>query len=335
MESKTYTQWNTTVDVAGGRVFQLPGNVTILASHLDQDLIVKVGGVRYINGQGIRVSTSSGNDLIVSEICIDGVIAGNPTISISVTDWVYFSRQTAQDPWYPIDGTNEIKVLWSIDASNNDTQDKYKREHGRYPLNFAWFHRTEQFHLIDPAPSNIIDIFVIPVGYYNEVTRWLDNRIDNPPVAPTPLQLRSDYAKMLDNAMISDTVVLHPGKFKILFGPRAPAELQCYFSVIRPVSTSLTDNEVKVRIVSIIRTFFDINSWEFGETFFATELSASIHANLGPEIDSVVLVPTYASNYFGDLFQVLSREDEFFTPDVNTSLIEIVQSYTPSNIRQR
>lgn len=134
--------------------------------------------------------------------------------------------------------------------------------------------------------------------------------------------------------MISDTVVLHPGKFKILFGSRANEELRCYFSVLRPAISSLTDNEVKVRIVDIIRSFFDIDNWAFGESFFYTEMSAAIHAQLGPEIDSIVLVPTSATTQFGDLFQVQSREDEIFIPDINTENITIVQAYTPDNIRQ-
>jgi len=96
----------------------------------------------------------------------------------------------------------------------------------------------------------------------------------------------------------------------------------------------MTDNQVKARMVSIIRAFFDIETWEFGESFFFTELAASIHADLGPEIDSVVLVPLYSQNQFGDLFQVFSKEDELFIADISTNDIEVVQSYTANNIRQ-
>ena len=139
---------------------------------------------------------------------------------------------------------------------------------------------------------------------------------------------------LLENKMISDTVILHPGNFKILFGERADPELRATFKIVRPAQTTLTDNEVKVRVVSAIREFFDITDWEFGETFYYTELSASIHSVLGSEIDSIVIVPTYNQNQFGDLFQIQSREDEIFIADVSTSAVQIVQSYTPENIRQ-
>ena len=201
-------------------------------------------------------------------------------------------------------------------------------------MNFAWFHTTPRFHLVDPAASNIIDTFIITRGYYNDLVRYLENKIDNPPEEPTPLSLRTTYAYLIDNKMISDTLILHPGKFKTLFGSRANPELRATFKVKRPSQTSLTDNEVKVRIVNTIRSFFNVDDWEFGETFYFTELAAAIHAAIGPEIDSIVIVPTYNQNQFGDLFQIQSREDEIFIPDIQTSNVQIVQSFTPENLRQ-
>ena len=247
---------------------------------------------------------------------------------------MYFKRDSAIDEWVPQLGTDEIKTLWALDTEHIGDEQRYKRHPGRYPLNFAWFHTTPRFHLVDPAASNIHDMFIITRGYYLSTRRWLENKTSVKAVAPSALDLRTSYADLLGNAMISDTVILHSGLFKLMFGSRAAPELRAMFKVIRPVTSNLTDNEVKVRIVERIRDFFDIDDWEFGETFFFTELAASIHADLGPEIDSVVLVPTYAQNQFGDMFQIQARENELFMPDVNTSDIEIVQSYTSINIRQ-
>jgi len=227
-----------------------------------------------------------------------------------------------------------LRQLFLTEDTDVPDNRRYRRLEGRYPMNFAWFHNTPRLHLIDPAASNIIDMFIITTGYYTALRRWLANQTDNKPAEPTSLDLRTTYADLLDNKMISDTVILHAGKFKILFGTRAIPQLRCRFKIIRPVMSSLTDNEVKVRIVEAVRKFFDIDAWEFGETFFFTELAASIHSVLGPEIDSIVLVPTYAQNQFGDMFQVQSGEDELFIPDISTGDIEIVQSFTPSNLRQ-
>ena len=277
-------------------------------------------------------------DLVMDRLEINTIlvpIAGTDTLTVTFYDWVYFNRDDALSPWYPVADSDNVRVSYMSEDETQDEEDlRYNRYRGRYPMNFAWFHQATQLNLIDPAASNIIDIYIITKGYYTSLTRWLENRTDVEPDEPTPLDLRSSYSSMLDNKMISDTVVLHPGTFKILFGSRAIPQLQASFKVIRPENSSMTDNQVKARMVSIIRNFFDIETWEFGESFFFTELAASIHADLGPEIDSVVLVPLFSQNQFGDLFQVFSKEDELFIADISTTDIEVVQSYTATNIRQ-
>lgn len=303
----------------------------------DLDVIVKVNGVRKTFAAGqLIVSTTWAQDLIVDRIAFPPgqQPADDDLVEITINDYVYLTRDTIQEPWVPVIQTDEIRTLYLVEDQDNVELRLYNRYPGRYPLNFAWFHYNAQMNLIDPAASNIIDAYIITLGYYTALTRWLSNRTDVIPTAPSPLELRNTYAPMIDNKMISDTLLLHSGRFKILFGPRAIPQLRAKFKVIRPVFSSLTDNQVKVRIVDVVRNFFDINYWEFGETFFYTELAASIHANLGPEIDSVVLVPLYSQNQFGDMFQVQAREDELFIPDINTTDIEIVQAYTPENIRQ-
>ncbi len=250
-------------------------------------------------------------------------------LKISTKQYVYFKRVSITGAWLPIEDNITNRLAWFFDVKN-----LYRREYGRYPLNFAWFYTTPRFHLVDPAASNIIDMFIITTGYYQGTIRWLENKTDVKPDEPTPLDLRTAYNGLLQNSMISDTVVLHAGKFKILFGTRAIPELRATLKVIRPINNDLTDNEIKVKIVDVVRKYFSINDWDFGSTFFFTEMAASIHAELGPEISSIVLVPTFSTNEFGDLFQVQSSEDEILIPDISTENIEIVQSFTPENIRQ-
>ena len=309
---------------------------------LDSDVEVYIDGVRRTFEAGeLLATTLEANELIRQRIAFNSAIlseltTGSPTpvVQLIVKDYVYLSREDNLSSWIPQPDTDTIRTLYITEDTENPEEQLYRREAGRYPLNFAWFHFTPRLNLVDPAASNIIDIYIVTVGYYLALTTWLANRTDVEPTAPTPLELRTAYNELLDNKMISDTVVLHSGLFKIMFGSRAVPQLRCRFKVIRPAVSSLTDNQVKVRIVDNIRQFFDIDNWEFGETFYFTELAASIHSELGPEIDSIVLVPTYAQNQFGDLFQVQARENELFIPDVSTSDIEIVQSYTPENIRQ-
>jgi hypothetical protein len=260
-----------------------------------------------------------------------GIPKNGGEVIITVNDYVYFTRATTTDPWLPAPDDPASIASYGVDKLNRS--DLWKRHEGRSNLNFAWFHRSPRYYLVDPAPSNIIDSFIVTKGYYMSLKRWLEDPLATEPVLPTPLDLRTSYGYLLDNKMISDTIVLHPGKIKLLFGSKATPALQCTFKVIRSAERILTDNQIKTTIVTTVRNFFNITQWEFGETFFFTELAAAIHASLPTEISSVVLVPTLPQNQFGDMFQVLAREDEVFYSDISVNNIEIVSGYTPTNLR--
>lgn len=259
----------------------------------------------------------------------------NDVFTVSIANFVYFSRLSAIERWIPIDNANDtIRMAWYNDLATVEDQRSYIRFVGRGELNFAWMHRSPRYHLVDPAATNIIDIFIITNGYYTSMKRYLNYQIAQAPTPPTPLDLRTSYSYLIDNKMISDTVVLHSGKIKLLFGTRAEQNVQASFKVIRPKIQSMSDNQVRSLIVETIKVFFDINKWEFGETFYFSELSAYIHAALGAEIDSIVLVPTYTNSQFGDLYQIRCNEDEIFIPDITINQIEFVSSYTQENLRQ-
>jgi hypothetical protein len=188
--------------------------------------------------------------------------------------------------------------------------------------------------LVDPAATNIIDMFIISRGYHTAFRRFIANLTTVEPEPPTSLDLRNSYAPLLNNKMISDTVILHSGVFKLLFGARAVPELQATLKVIPSPTSMLTENEIRVRVVDLVDAFFDINVWDFGETFYFTELAAYIHLSMSSDINSIVLVPDLPQNQFGDMFQVFSRENEIIQPDISVSDVEIVTQYTVDNLRQ-
>lgn len=282
--------------------------------------------------------------------------------SIKVDEHVYFQRISVSDEWLPIESTNENilnyvddYIAYNFDApgrANGTTtsnpevgavvgvadgrqtfSQQYKRHLGRSKLNFAWFHFSPRYHLVDPSPTNIIDIFVITRGYFISFKRWLEDPLALPPSAVTPLDLRNDYNKLLDNRMASDTVVLHPGTIKLMFGDKAAPALQSKFKVIRSANSTMTDNQIKNQIVATTRNFFDIAAFEFGETFYFSELAAAIHMDLSTEISSIVLVPTLANSQFGDLLQVFAGEAEILYPDIGVEDIDIVTGFTATNLR--
>ena len=263
----------------------------------------------------------------------DGGTSGfnNDVAFIRINEYVYFYRPTVVDEW--ILAPNTVESIQSVANEFTTTSKTWVRKLGRDNLNFAWFHRSPRYHLIDPATSNIMDTFIIQKGYFLEFKRWLEESSVVQPADPTPLDLRLAYNYLLDNKMLSDTVVLHPGKFKILFGSRAIPPLQAKIKAIRSDSATLTNNQIKNSIVAITRNFFDITHWEFGETFYFSELAAVIHSELASEISSVVLVPTYTINHFGNLYQVIAKEDEVFYPDITPTDVEMVTEYNDVVLR--
>jgi hypothetical protein len=197
-----------------------------------------------------------------------------------------------------------------------------------------WTHFAPYTNIIDPSVTNIHDAFVITQGYYNSVIDYLRGLTITAPTQPTPLDLRNSYSYLLKNKMLSDTVVLHPGKLKLLFGSLSEPQLRAKFKVVRAPGGTLTNERVKEELLSVINTYFDISNWDFGEVFYATELIALMHTRLPTEIASVVLVPLYSTNSFGDMFTVNCGFDEILQSAAVLSDIEIVEALTPSTIRQ-
>ena len=106
----------------------------------------------------------------------------------------------------------------------------------------------------------------------------------------------------------------------------ADVELQGKFKIIKVAGTTLTDNEIKSKVLTAIKDFFDVDNWDFGETFYFTELSAYIHSKLPGVISSIIISPTQTNSVFGDLFQIIPESNELFIPDVTLQDIDLVDT---------
>lgn len=201
-------------------------------------------------------------------------------------------------------------------------------------LDFMWQHYTPDSNLIDPSVTNIHDAFILTRGYYSDVTDYVNGLSNINPQPPTPLDLRTSYGYLLENKMLSDTVVLHPGKIKLLFGQLADQTLRASFRVLKSPTATFSDERIKSEVINVINTYFEIQNWDFGDTFYATELIGLIHQRLTTQISSVVLVPTYSVNSFGSLFTIDSGFDEVLQSAATVSDVQIVTALTPTVLRQ-
>lgn len=206
-----------------------------------------------------------------------------------------------------------------------------------YPLNFQWKHYAPSDHRIDPSKTNIIDIFVLTSEYDFKTRQWVADGsiIADLPLPPSELDLRLSFDEFNKYKMFSDEIVWRPVQYKFLFGEGSDAELRGQFKVVKLPNSPLSDGEIKTRVVRAINEYFDVELWEFGETFFYTELAAYIHQKLAGVIGSIVLVPMNEASSFGQGFEVRCRSDEIFLSTAQVNDIVIISSNTASNLRIR
>lgn len=203
------------------------------------------------------------------------------------------------------------------------------------PFYFKWSHYAPIDQRVDPSPSNIIDMIVLTDSYYQDVLIWKSKNgpIATMPLPPTTEDLRTNFAALDDYKMVSDSIVWNSGKFKILFGSQAVPELQATFLVVKSQTATTSDNEIKTRVIQAIDIYFDIKNWDFGETFFYTELAAFIHQQLSKIISSIVIVPSNANSNFGNLFEIVGAPNELFLSTATVNNVSIVSNYTQSNLK--
>ena len=132
---------------------------------------------------------------------------------------------------------------------------------------------------------------------------------------------------------ISDEIVYHPVKYKPLFGAKAPENLQAKIKVVKNPEEVVNNNDIKSRVISAVNTFFSLENWDFGETFYFSELASYIMKELSPDLSSVILVPVQADQYFGSLYEVKAESDEIFASAATVNDIEIIDAITETKIR--
>ena len=283
------------------------------------DTVVECGDIQADNGYDLFPYDTSAYDSSAVEITgFSGAFnfeAGN-FVSSNVVD----NRQLVRQLYVPAPST----TLPDGDYGCNITEG----------LDFMWQHYTPDSNLIDPSVTNIHDTFILTSGYYNSVMDYVRGLTSVSPTPPTPLDLRTSYGYLLENKMLSDTVVLHPGKIKLLFGSLADQTLRAKFRVVLAPTATFSAERVKQEVINVINQYFEISNWDFGDTFYATELIALIHQALPTQIASVVIVPTYSVNSFGSLFTINSGLDEVLQSAATISDVEIVAALTSTVLRQ-
>jgi hypothetical protein len=227
---------------------------------------------------------------------------------------------------------NVVKSWVSLDNTFKLETDYFARS-GRPGLSFHYVHNSGNDRRIDPSKSNIIDIYVLTTGYDNAIRSWLLGNTATEPLPPTSYSLEQNYSTSLEPIKaISDEIIFHSIKYKVLFGSNADTGLQAKFKAVRNSNKPTTDNDLKTRILTAINEFFALENWDFGQSFYFSELSTYVMNQLTPDITNFVVTPKSVGS-FGSLYEVACQSNEIFINGANISDIEIIDAVTASQLK--
>lgn len=252
---------------------------------------------------------------------------------ITVSNTSQINTQLSTDPIYYVSDDN---VFYKVDSSLRRAEIiyNYRAYLGRDKLKFQYVHATNENTRIDPSSSNIIDTYMLTKQYDTNFRLWLKDVVATEPLPPSSDSLYLNFSDEINKIKsISDEVIYHPIKYRVLFGKKSVTEMQATFKVVKNSEKVINDNDIKSRVISAINSFFALENWDFGETFYWSELSAYIMKELSPDLTSIVIVPREASSAFGSLFEIRAESDEIFISSATVDDVEVITANTSDKLR--
>jgi len=238
---------------------------------------------------------------------------------------------------------NDGQIFYFIDTNTFETYNKslgiteaelnYKGFLGRDKLKFHYVHAADDSTRIDPSVTNIIDVYMLTRTYDTEYRRWLTGATDIKPLPLSSDELYVNFGNQINQTKsLTDEVIYHPVKYRPLFGSKADPSLQVKFKIVKNPELVLNDNDIKSRVINLFSTYFALDNWEFGDTFYFSELAAYIIQEMSPDIVTFVIVPESADQSFGSLYEIKSELDEVLISAATVNDLEIIDALTASKI---
>ena len=234
--------------------------------------------------------------------------------------------------------TDDKFYILSVDGANVKSiaqTTEYVKRTGRSDLLFQYTHNSPNNRRIDPSPSNIVDLFLLTSQYDRDYRNYVTDITGNiaKPVKPTTNELRDQYGSLEQFKSVSDTIIFNSVSYRPLFGDKADEELQATFKVVKNNSTLVSDSEIKERVVQEINNYFRIENWDFGDTFYFSELAAYLYNALSPDVLSIIIVPKLATSNFGSLFQIQSQRNEILISSTTVNDVEVIDVITANSLQ--
>lgn len=237
--------------------------------------------------------------------------------------------------FYCIDTQTSLKYV-SATSKLNPTLD-VQVYIGRDKLKFQYTHNADYDSRIDPGASNIMDVYILTTSYDTSFRNWVLAGALNDgsePLPPSSAELNSLLSASLNPIKaMSDEIIYHPVNYLLLFGAQADQNLQATFNVVKNPNSTASVNEIKSGALLAINTFFELQNWDFGDTFYFAELATYVLTCMTPDISNFVIVPVQENLYFGSLFEIRCPSDQILISCATAENINVVTGLTSDNIR--
>jgi hypothetical protein len=335
---------------------------TSTAIGLDKDYVWQIDGNvvetdGYINPSKVKVSFFDNNN--------SGDITDPDSYLnvVSSSQYVFFQYQSDGETLEPVDSSlfvtdyatatdvpaeykydEQLYYFYADDVVNiynelssqfeyTSTTSNYVVYNGRDSLKFQYLHNSGEERRLDPSKTNIIDIYLMTKTYDTAFRFWLSTGVGDEPLPPTTAALEKLYNPGLNNLKtISDEIVFQSARYKILFGSQAKTTLRARFKAVRNSASIVSDSAIKSRILNAINDFFDLQNWDFGQSFYFSELSTYVMNIMTPDITNFILVPDYPNN-FGSLYEVTCLSNEVFINGATVNEIDVIDAVTASQLK--
>ena len=214
----------------------------------------------------------------------------------------------------------------------------YSAYPGRSNLKFQYLHNSGQETRIDPSKSNIIDVYLLTSGYDISFRNWVLNGANNlyKPLSLTSADLENNYASYLEPIKaISDQMIFQSANYKLLFGAAADINLQATFKAVQSPTSTASSHDITTKILSAINIFFSLENWDFGQSFYFSELSAYVMNILTPDITNFLIVPVNPKINFGSFYEISCQTNEIFISCAQASDIQVIGTVTASQLNTK
>jgi hypothetical protein len=178
-------------------------------------------------------------------------------------------------------------------------------------------------------------MYVLTSSYNSEYRRYLKDVTNTVPMPQpmTTLDMSLLFNDLENYKATSDAIIYNTVKFKPLFGAKAESTLQATFKIVRSASTRLTNTQIRNNVINAVDKYFAIENWDFGDTFYFSELAGYLHKELSTDVAAIVIVPKLDTIQFSDFMQIKARADELLISAATVDDVELIDSITASKLK--